>query len=100
MSVYPYLAAAVGLALAASGVRPVGAWWVCGLAAAAAVLAQLSVIWRFYRLTGAKASLTWAYPAGVIVTIIALVGSLRKLRPGAQVVWRSTTYTRKDDRPG
>ena len=74
--------------------QPAAAWWTCGLAGAAAVLSQLSVIWRFYAFAGARPALTWAYLAGVVVTAIALFGSFRKLRPGAQVVWRSTTYTK------
>jgi hypothetical protein len=94
VSLYPYLAAAVGLSLAGAGVRPAGAWWACGAAASAALLVQLSVIWRFYRWARARPGLFWAYPAAVIVTIIALIGSFGKLRRGSRVVWRSTTYTK------
>ncbi len=93
MSIFPYLAAALGLGLAAAGAAPAQAWWACGLVSATAVAVQLSVIWRFYRLTGAKASLAWAYLAGCAVALVALVSAIRKLRPGAQLVWRSTSYT-------
>jgi glycosyltransferase involved in cell wall biosynthesis len=95
MGVLPYLAAGLGLGLAAAGARPAGAWWACGLAGAAAAIVQLSVIWRFYRFVGAKAGLAWTYLLGCAVTIVALAGALRKLRPGAQVVWRDTRYTRE-----
>jgi hypothetical protein len=94
MGMLPYLSAGLGLGLAAAGVGPVGAWWACGIVGAAASLLQLSVIARFYRLTGAKASLAWAYMLGCGVATIALIIALRKLRRGSQVVWRGTRYTR------
>jgi len=94
MGILPYLAAGLGLGLAAAGVRPTAAWWACGIAGAAASIVQVSVVARFYRFTGAKASLAWAYLLGCGVALVALVGALRKLRPGAQVVWRDTRYTR------
>jgi glycosyltransferase involved in cell wall biosynthesis len=94
MGVLPYLAAGLGLGLAAAGAAPVGAWWACGALGSAAAIVQLSVVARFYRFTGAGAGLAWAYLLGCAVTMAALVGALRKLRPGAQVVWRDTRYSR------
>ena len=54
---------------------------------------QLSVMYRFYGLTGAKGHLAWSYLAGYSVTLLALLTAIGKLRPGAKVVWRQTTYS-------
>jgi chlorobactene glucosyltransferase len=94
MGLVPLAAAALGLALAAPGTPPVSLWWACGTVAAAAVLVQFSVIFRFYRLIGARAGLAWTYPLGCAVTALALAKSLLKLRRGARVVWRGTSYSR------
>ena len=90
--VLPYGAAALGLSLAGAGVEPSGWWWACGIAGCAAAAMQLSVIFRFYRLAGARRLLCWSYPLGCLMGIIALAMSLSKLRRGARVVWRGTSY--------
>jgi cellulose synthase/poly-beta-1,6-N-acetylglucosamine synthase-like glycosyltransferase len=97
MGLFPYVVAAVGLALAAAGAGPDGAWLTCGLVACATIVAQLTAVDRFYRWAGSRSGL--AYPLATVITIIALIGSLRKLRPGAKVVWRSTSYARKQPAP-
>ncbi|HUS46744.1 MAG TPA: glycosyltransferase family 2 protein [Phycisphaerae bacterium] len=94
MGPLPYLGAAAGLALAGAAVQPTGWWWACGVAGAVTVAVQVSVVWRFRRLIGARADLAWTYLLGCIVTLIALAGSFGKLGRGAKVVWRDTTYTR------
>ena len=95
MGLLPYVAAAWGLAMAAAGGEPAWVWWMLGLAGAATAGIQLSVILRYYRLIGARAHLFWTYPLGGLVTACALVASLTKLRPGAKVVWKSTSYKRQ-----
>jgi len=57
---------------------------------------QLSVIYRFYRLVGARPDLAWTYPIGTAVACAAIVMAMGKLRKGAELVWRNTTYTRPD----
>ncbi len=92
MGFLPYFAAALGLILAAGGVEPVGVWRVCGIAGLTAVLIQLTVIYRFYPLIGAKGYLAWTYVLGCGVTMLALLGAISKLRKGARLVWRNTEY--------
>ena len=92
MGFLPYFAAALGLILAAGGVEPVGVWRVCGIAGLTAVLIQLTVIYRFYPLIGAKGYLAWTYVLGCAITMLALLGAISKLRKGARLVWRNTEY--------
>jgi chlorobactene glucosyltransferase len=99
----PYLAAAAGFAFWTRTAGSVWAppshgaanWWLaCGLAGTAACVLQLSVIYRFFKLIGSKASLAWSYPVGCLVTMWVLVLSLSKLRKGANIVWRNTSYAK------
>lgn len=92
MGFLPYFAAALGLILAARGVEPVGVWRVCGITGLTAVLIQLTVIYRFYPLIGAKSYLAWTYVLGCGITMLALLGAISKLRKGARLVWRNTEY--------
>jgi cellulose synthase/poly-beta-1,6-N-acetylglucosamine synthase-like glycosyltransferase len=90
MSILPYLAAALGLGAAALGA---GGWALaCGLTGSAAVMLQVSVIYRFYKLIGARKSLAWTYVLGCAMAFAALCISLSKLRKGAKVTWRGTSY--------
>jgi glycosyltransferase involved in cell wall biosynthesis len=91
MGLLPYAAAVVGLVLAASGGRT-DLWLVCGIAGLAAAGMQLSVIYRFYKLVGARKNLAWTYPLGCIAASIAVVLAMAKLLPGAKLTWRGTTY--------
>ncbi len=95
MGPLPYALGALGLAMGSAGAAPQGAWWACGAAGAAAALMQLSVIYRYFHLASGRRWLAWTYPLGCIVTIIALVQGILKLRRGAKVVWRSTSYATK-----
>ncbi len=92
MGLLPYVAAAVYLPLAAAGFQPAGWLWACGLAGVAGVVLQVSVIYRFYKLIGARYDLAWTYSIGCIIAMIALIMSLTKLRKGAKLVWRNTSY--------
>jgi len=93
MGMLPYAAAILGFALAAAGVHPVGLWLACGLLGSAAAAMQVSVIYRFYNLIGARKELAWSYLIGCLFGIIALVQALGKLRKGAKLVWRDTSYS-------
>ena len=91
MGLVPYGAAVAGLTLAAAGGGP---WWLaCGIAGLAACALQLTVIYRYYKLTDACKWLAWTYPLGCIFVMTALVIALTKHRKGAKLVWRNTTYT-------
>ena len=91
MGLVPYIAAAVGFAGWLAGADP--AWPSLAAAVAGTVAAgmQLSVIYRFYKLISARASLFWTYPIACCVAIWMLVLSLSKLF-GGKVVWKSTGY--------
>ncbi|KPK86047.1 MAG: hypothetical protein AMJ81_02150 [Phycisphaerae bacterium SM23_33] len=93
MALLPYAAAALGWSAWAAGARPAGLLLACGLLGAAAAAVQISVIYRFYRLIGARAEMAWSYPIGCLAAIVALLVALIKSRPGARFTWRSTTYT-------
>ena len=96
MGLLPYTAAAVGFSSAggSNGVL----WLVCGWAGLAATAAQLTVIFRYYRLLGVSGLLAWTYPLGCAVTLMVLISSMTKLLPGAAVVWKDTTYARTNKR--
>ena len=95
MGLLPYVAATMGLAGVAASWPDAWAWWLLGLIGCAGAATQLSAIWRYYALLGARPGLFWTYPIGSLITAGALVGSLLKLRPGAKVVWKSTSYTQR-----
>lgn len=92
VSMLPYLAAAVGLTLAAIGVGPTDWLWGLGIAGSVAVSLQMTAIYRYYGLIGARRSLAWSYPIGCVVAMVALFTAISKLRKGAQIVWRNTSY--------
>ena len=89
----PYATAILGFSMA-GGSNEGGNWWLgCGIAGVAAVTIQLSVIYRFYKLIGARKDLAWTYSIGCAMAILAIVISLSKLRKGAKVTWRGTSYS-------
>jgi len=96
MSILPYVTGLLGLGLICGGTD--SPWWQAGAAVGLAVVAiQLTAIVRFYRLASAKPSLFWTYPLGCLFALLCLGLALRKLLPGAEVVWKSTPYAQTDD---
>lgn len=65
--------------------------WITG-SAACAVLAQQSVMWRFYSLTRNGAAWAITYPLGAALCIAMTVNAMNRLR-GATTTWRGTAYT-------
>lgn len=96
MGVVPYISAALGLAAYFAGAGT--AWLVTGLLGLAAVVMQVSVIGRFYKLIKAKPVYCLTYWLGCLITLYAIILSISKLRKGAKLVWRNTSYavTTKD----
>jgi chlorobactene glucosyltransferase len=92
VSMMPYAIALLAIILAITQSDPHAWWLACVGAAAAAVVAQLTTIYRFYKLVGASAGLAWTYPLGCAITAFCLFSSLGKLRKGARIVWRNTSY--------
>ncbi|MGC9455414.1 MAG: glycosyltransferase [Phycisphaerae bacterium] len=93
MGLLPYAAAVLGFAAVGAGWQPTGLWWFCGVAGAAAVVMQISVIFRYYRLLEGSPILAWTYPIACGIVSGILLRSLSKLRPGAKVTWRGTSYS-------
>jgi len=90
MGIVPYAAAIFGLAAAAGN----PSFWqlACAISGLAAVTLQISVIYRFYKLIGAKRQLAWTYVIGCAMAIASVCIALSKLRKGATVTWRGTKY--------
>jgi cellulose synthase/poly-beta-1,6-N-acetylglucosamine synthase-like glycosyltransferase len=94
MGLLPYLTAALGFSLGLAGGEHAAAFLAAGIVALAAVVLQLSVIYRFYCLAGARRDLFWTYPIGCIVVVVTLLMAMTKHRRGAKVVWRNTAYAK------
>ena len=93
MGLLPYAAAGLGFALGAAGTGPTGVWLACGIVGAVGAAMQISVIGRFYKLIQARPGLCWTYPIGCAAAVLAVLLGMGKLRRGATVVWRGTTYS-------
>ena len=92
MGLLPYAAALIGLLAYSSGGSTSAL--ACGLAGAAGVVMQLSVIFRYYRLLGNSGLLAITYSMACVITLVVIVISMTKLRPGATVTWKSTSYAK------
>jgi len=90
MGLLPYATVIAGLAAVAAGGS--GWWLFAAVAAIAAIAVQMSVIYRFYGIAGARPALAWSYPIGCCVVVVTLVAAMAKHRRGATVVWRNTVY--------
>jgi hypothetical protein len=67
------------------------AWpWVAGVSLFT-ILAQQSVMWRFYGVTGNRAEWAVTYPLGALLCLGMTVNAMRRLL-GATTTWRGTTY--------
>ena len=93
MGLLPYAAAAVGFGGGAAGAGSAAWCLAAGAAGAIAACMQMSVIYRFYKLIHARKYLAWTYPIGCVAAIIAVVIAMTRLRPGATVVWKGTSYS-------
>ena len=100
MGLLPYAAVIIGLAgwhghTQGMDVEPSGFFLALALLGIAAVAMQISVIWRFCPMVGAKSGIALTYPLGCVVGIAALVSAMTKLRRGAQITWRNTAYKKE-----
>jgi chlorobactene glucosyltransferase len=92
MGLLPYAAALVGLLGFHSGGSTEAL--VCGIAGLSTVAMQLSVIFRYYRLLGNAGILALTYSMACIITLVVIIISMTKLRTGATVTWKSTSYAK------
>ena len=86
-SVSPY----VTLLLSPLAGHTTGAW-LAG-ASAAAIFAQQSVLWRFYRMSGQAGAWALTYPLGATICVGMTAAALRKALGTTTTTWRGTTYT-------
>jgi hypothetical protein len=90
MSLLPYY-----LLLGALGVATVKNWelldrgWSVLAWSGAAIAAQMSVLLRFYQMSGSRWYRAFTYPVGATVTFFILLSSLQKHK-GGKIVWRGS----------
>ncbi|MFQ6047771.1 MAG: glycosyltransferase [Phycisphaerae bacterium] len=95
ISLSPWFVAAAGwIVTAGLGWQQAGWWPVAAGAASLAVLAQWSVMLRFYGLSQADRRYAIAYPLGAMVCCGAILQAMLKVL-GAPTTWRGTTYRRR-----
>jgi len=94
MNVFPYLSFLIALgALWMYGGSGLDLGWRCVLiAAAAAVVAQQTVIARFYRLSGVHPAWAPTFIIGALICIGMLANAMRRLGGRTPTTWRGTTY--------
>jgi chlorobactene glucosyltransferase len=92
MGLLPWIsAAAAWITIAATAAWWPGWWWAVAGVSTAALLAQQSVIARYYRFTGSKGYLAPTYPLAALLVIGMLLNAMTK-RAGGSVNWRGTVY--------
>jgi len=69
-----------------------GTWPWLPAAAGFAVLAQQSVLWRFYRVTGSAGPWALTYPLGAALCLGMTLNGMRRAL-GTKTTWRGTAYT-------
>ncbi|MBN2445515.1 MAG: glycosyltransferase [Phycisphaerae bacterium] len=67
-------------------------WWQLALAAGTAVLAQQSILWRFYRLSGIASPWALTYPLGTVLALGMTLNAMTKALGATSTNWRGTTY--------
>ncbi len=90
-SLLPWLTLAVSLAATFDGGSG-RTWQALAIASAVACLAQISVMYRFYRLCRLKPVYAVTYPVGVSIGLWAIGGAIRRLWGRTAITWRGTTY--------
>jgi len=83
-SISPYMT----LLLSPRTARPVS--WAA--VAAFTVLAQQSVLWRYYQIGGSGRLWALTYPLGAVLCLGMTLNAMRRLAGGAVTVWRGTAY--------
>ena len=90
----PWVLVPVAFALSAASEGAAGWWLVCGFMGAVALAAQITVLFRFYRICNLNGWMAWTYPIGNMVTTCAVIFALTRHLPNAKVVWKNTEYSR------
>ena len=90
-SLLPTVSLLVALGLAAASVAPAVFGGIAG-AAALAIVAQQSVLWRFYVLGRTPPAWALTYPIGAAMCLAITINAMRRYA-GAATHWRGTSYT-------
>ncbi len=69
-----------------------GEWVWMSAAAGFAILAQQSILWRFYGITGNRPPWALSYPLGAVLCLGMTLNAMRRLGGGTTTTWRGTTY--------
>ena len=93
VSLMPYLGGLLGLGLWAGGAPAAPLWLTCTALGLSGACIQIAAIYRFYSLIGSRRELAWTFPIGAALALATVLMAISRLRPGAKVVWRGTTYT-------
>lgn len=91
VSVSPWVFALVSWSAIALGAGSPAWWWIAVLSTAAVVASQ-SVIWRYYRMTGANPWLAPTYIIGAVFGLGMLLNAVLKVNGRTTTTWRGTTY--------
>jgi len=91
VSLFPWLTLAGGLIARSAGAAS-RALDVLLLVAATTCALQLSVLFRFYRISRVNPLLAPTYPVGAVLAAGMLVSSIRRLGGRSTTTWRGTTY--------
>jgi hypothetical protein len=100
VSLLPYLIflGSLGLATLNGWSFPARSWWNVMACSILAMIAQMSVLTRFYHMMGAKWYRAFSYPLGASVAMAILINSLRKFA-GSKILWRGNEIHHKDLHP-
>lgn len=85
-SLSPYITLAVAALIPSAAVS-------LAVAAGLAIVAQQSILWRFYPLSGIGSAWALTYPLGTILCLGMILNAMRRLG-GATTNWRGTVYAR------
>lgn len=84
-SISPYLSLALAWLI-----EPWGDW--IAAAAGAAILAQQSILWRYYSFSGMSAPWALTYPIGALLCMGMICNAMLKVGGASRTTWRGTTY--------
>ena len=95
MGILPHLVWIIGLVGLMQGAG-FNSWYsVALITGGIAALLQQTAIFRFYKILKLNAWLCWTYPFSSFLVSYILIRAMSKLRPGAKVTWKGTSYKHK-----
>jgi len=92
MSLFPWISMIGGWIGVLAGAAPQPAWRLFAIAATAAVIAQMTVITRLYKISKADARFAIAWPIGATLVVGMLISAMLKALGMTGTAWRGRTY--------